>query len=44
MPQPLARRNLLLATLALPALAHADTTWPDRSVRLLVPFGAGGAA
>ena len=44
MPQPLVRRNLLLATLAMPALARADAGWPDRSVRLLVPFGAGGAA
>jgi tripartite-type tricarboxylate transporter receptor subunit TctC len=43
---PLARRAVLAAgaaiPLALPALAQAP--WPSRSIRLVVPFSAGGAA
>jgi len=36
------RRSLLAAagTLALPGLAHAE--WPDRPIRLIVPFAPGG--
>lgn len=39
------RRSLagLSGALALPGLARADAAWPDRQVRLVVPFGAGGA-
>ena len=39
------RRTLagLAGALALPGLARADAAWPDRQVRLVVPFGAGGA-
>ncbi|PWS36620.1 tripartite tricarboxylate transporter substrate binding protein [Falsiroseomonas bella] len=42
------RRALLLASaLAAPALwpagSRAQATWPDRPIRLIVPFGAGGA-
>jgi tripartite-type tricarboxylate transporter receptor subunit TctC len=38
------RRSLLLATgaLAAPAVSHAQAAWPDRPVRLVVPFAAGG--
>jgi tripartite-type tricarboxylate transporter receptor subunit TctC len=36
------RRSLLGATLALPALAQE--AWPNRTVRLIVAFAAGGAA
>jgi len=36
----LTRRATLIAALAMPGLARA--AWPDRPVRLVVPFGAGG--
>lgn len=35
------RRSLLAASLATPALAQS--AWPERTIRLIVPFGAGGA-
>jgi tripartite-type tricarboxylate transporter receptor subunit TctC len=36
------RRSLFAAGgLALPALAHAQPNWPDRPIRLVVPFAAG---
>ena len=38
----IARRSLMLATLAAPALAQP--AWPDRPVRVLVGFGAGGVS
>jgi tripartite-type tricarboxylate transporter receptor subunit TctC len=37
-------RRLLLAALAAPAVARAQTWLPDRSITLLHGFGAGGAA
>jgi tripartite-type tricarboxylate transporter receptor subunit TctC len=40
------RRHLLAAgfsTLAAPAIVRADTKYPDRTIRLVVPFPAGGA-
>ena len=40
------RRQLLAAGiggLAVPAIARADTKFPDRTIRLVVPFPAGGA-
>jgi tripartite-type tricarboxylate transporter receptor subunit TctC len=36
------RRLLLGASLGLPALARAQPAWPDRAVRIVIPFGAGG--
>ena len=40
----LTRRALGVAATALPGLAHAQpSAWPSASVRLVVPFGAGGA-
>lgn len=37
------RRNLLAAALlAAPAAARAQSDWPNRPIRIVVPFGAGG--
>ncbi|RVT97745.1 tripartite tricarboxylate transporter substrate binding protein [Rhodovarius crocodyli] len=35
-------RRSLLATLAIPAVAKAQTPWPTNAVRLVVPYAAGG--
>ena len=42
----LVQAGAALATLGLPALARgqAAATWPNRPVRIVVPFGAGGTA
>ncbi|MBP0465584.1 tripartite tricarboxylate transporter substrate binding protein [Roseomonas sp. PWR1] len=39
------RRTLagLAGAFAMPGLVRADAAWPERQVRLVVPFGAGGA-
>ena len=37
------RRRLVLAALALPGLARAQAPWPDRPVRIIVPFTPGGS-
>ncbi|WP_245185983.1 Bug family tripartite tricarboxylate transporter substrate binding protein [Falsiroseomonas frigidaquae] len=41
----LLRRHVLasIGLLAAPAIARAQSGWPDRPIRLIVPFGAGGA-
>lgn len=36
------RRALLLATLALPAVAQAQESWPTRTISLVAPFAPGG--
>lgn len=41
------RRDLISLALAAPfgpGLAHAQTDWPNRPIRFIVPFSAGGAA
>lgn len=41
------RRNIAFGLLAAPALslrAHAQASWPDRPVRFIVPYSAGGVA
>ncbi len=41
----LLRRHILagVGLLAAPSIARAQSGWPDRPIRLIVPFGAGGA-
>lgn len=44
MPRTATRRGLLVAGLAAPGLARAtEEAWPNRPVRVLMPFGAGGS-
>ena len=38
------RRSIVTGLLALPGLARAQASWPDRPVRFIVPYSAGGVA
>jgi tripartite-type tricarboxylate transporter receptor subunit TctC len=40
----LTRRGLAAATLLLPAIAHAQPRWPDRPLRMVVPWAPGGGS
>lgn len=42
MSHPIGRRALLATALATPALAQQQETWPERPVRIIVPFAQGG--
>ncbi|WP_431284739.1 tripartite tricarboxylate transporter substrate-binding protein [Humitalea sp. 24SJ18S-53] len=39
----IARRSILAATLAAPALAQAQDNWPNRPVRIIIPAAPGGS-
>ena len=43
MPHALTTRRILLGALAAPALASAQSTWPNRPVKIVVPFPPGGS-
>lgn len=38
------RRSIAIGLFAMPGLARAQAAWPDRPVRFLVPYSAGGVA
>lgn len=40
----IARRSIVTGLLAMPGLARAQGAWPDRPVRFIVPYSAGGVA
>ena len=41
-PFPIDRRRLVLGAALLPLAAPAQTAWPSKAVRIVVPFAAGG--
>ncbi|HTE35877.1 MAG TPA: tripartite tricarboxylate transporter substrate-binding protein, partial [Reyranella sp.] len=40
----ISRRTALIGASVLPLAAHAQTKFPERPIRLIVPWGAGGPA
>ncbi len=44
MPMTIARRSIIATALAAPVVARAQSAWPNGTIRMLVPWPAGGSA